>query len=104
MIKENLRTMKRTVEYRGVKIKVLYRTEDGGQRLWSWKGVMPDGEPWLGCFSNYRSADDVVYWAKRNIDSYIEINCNCPVGLDCPTMSGAVDKFRCPNREVCGSA
>lgn len=22
----------------------------------------------------------------RNIDSYIEINCNCPVGLDCPTI------------------
>ena len=65
---------------------------------------MPDGEPWLGCFSNYRGADDVVYWAKQNIDSYIEINCNCPVGLDCPTMSGALDKFRCPNREVCGSA
>lgn len=93
--------MKCIVEYKRVKIKVLYRTVEGGQKLWSWKGIMPDGELWLGCFSNYRGADEVVYWAKRTIDNYIEINCNCPARLDCLTMVGATDKFHCFNNEIC---
>lgn len=87
--------------YRGVKIKVLYRTLSSGQKLWSWKGVIPDGELWVDVFTNYKDATDTIHWAMKTIDSYVEINCGCPIGLNCMSTVGAEHRFYCPNKEIC---
>lgn len=92
----------KAVEYRGVRIKVLYRTVGRGQKLWSWKGVMPDGSLEDGrCFTNFKDADDVIRCAKDSIDFFIENIYTCPLELSCPSTTGAEHSFCCPNQRVC---